>query len=47
MSFDKAILEKANNGAVVPCDPGWSDLGTWDSLQRVTGETPESLLRRF
>ena len=47
MAFDKAILEKTNHGAVVPCDPGWSDLGTWDSLQRVTGETQESLLRRF
>lgn len=30
--FDRAVMEKADNIAVVPCDIGWSDVGTWDSL---------------
>lgn len=30
--FDKAIMEKSNRVAVVPCDPHWSDVGTWESL---------------
>jgi hypothetical protein len=38
--------EKTMLGAVVPCDLGWSDLGSWESLQSVTGETQEALLRR-
>ena len=31
-SIDYAILEKANNIAVVTCDAGWTDIGSWDSL---------------
>jgi mannose-1-phosphate guanylyltransferase/mannose-6-phosphate isomerase len=46
IAFDRAILEKTMLGAVVPCDLGWSDLGSWESLQSVTGETQEALLRR-
>lgn len=30
--FDKAIMEKAHNVAVVPCNPVWSDIGSWESL---------------
>lgn len=32
ISVDYAILEKANNIYVYPCDLGWTDLGTWGSL---------------
>jgi mannose-1-phosphate guanylyltransferase len=32
ISVDYAILEKAENVFIVPCDIGWSDLGTWTSL---------------
>jgi|TARA_B100000795_G_scaffold88620_1_gene64444 mannose-1-phosphate guanylyltransferase len=32
ISVDYAILEKANNVYVLPCDIGWTDLGTWGSL---------------
>lgn len=32
ISVDYAILEKANNIYVLPCDIGWTDLGTWGSL---------------
>jgi mannose-1-phosphate guanylyltransferase/mannose-6-phosphate isomerase len=30
--FDKAIMEKSSKVAVVPCDPEWSDVGSWESL---------------
>ena len=30
--FDKAIMEKSRLVAVVPCDPSWSDIGSWESL---------------
>lgn len=30
--FDKAIMEKADRVAVVPCDPQWSDIGGYESL---------------
>jgi len=30
--FDKAIMEKSTRIAVVPCDPQWSDIGSWVSL---------------
>ena len=32
ISIDYAIMEKAKNVAVLLCDIGWSDLGTWKSL---------------
>ena len=31
-SVDYAILERAENVYTIPCDIGWSDLGTWNSL---------------
>ena len=33
ISVDYAILEKANNVSVINTDIGWSDIGTWVSLQ--------------
>jgi mannose-1-phosphate guanylyltransferase/mannose-6-phosphate isomerase len=30
--IDKAIMEHARQMALVPCDPGWSDLGSWQAL---------------
>lgn len=32
ISVDYAIMEKAENVYTIPCDIGWSDLGTWNSL---------------
>lgn len=32
ISVDNGILEKADNVFVIPCDLGWSDLGTWTSI---------------
>lgn len=31
-SIDFAIMEKTKNAAVVPCNIGWSDIGSWTSL---------------
>jgi mannose-1-phosphate guanylyltransferase len=36
ISIDYALMEKANNVAVVNGEFGWSDLGTWKSLHEVS-----------
>ena len=41
ISIDFGVMEKADNVYVLPADIGWSDLGTWDSLHRVS--TPDEL----
>jgi mannose-1-phosphate guanylyltransferase/mannose-6-phosphate isomerase len=33
-SFDIAIMEKTDRGAVAPCDIGWADLGSWSEVWR-------------
>jgi len=33
--FEKAVIEKAKNVAVIPCDPQWSDIGCWESLWEI------------
>ncbi|MEP6645562.1 MAG: sugar phosphate nucleotidyltransferase [Saprospiraceae bacterium] len=35
IAVDYAILEKAKNVFAIPCDIGWSDLGTWNSLYDI------------
>jgi len=35
VSVDRAVMERAEDVAVVPADFGWDDLGTWDALGRV------------
>jgi mannose-1-phosphate guanylyltransferase/mannose-6-phosphate isomerase len=30
--IDKAVMERAARIAVLPCDPGWSDIGSWQAL---------------
>ena len=37
-SIDYAVMEKSGRVKVVPCDPGWSDLGSFDALY---DETPK------
>ena len=34
-------MEKAKNVYVIPCDLGWSDLGTWGSLYEQINKTPD------
>lgn len=31
-SIDYAVMERAQQVAVVPVDPGWSDVGSWDAI---------------
>jgi mannose-1-phosphate guanylyltransferase / mannose-6-phosphate isomerase len=33
ISFDYAIMERADKIACVPMDPGWSDLGSWTAIR--------------
>jgi mannose-1-phosphate guanylyltransferase / mannose-6-phosphate isomerase len=33
--FDKAIMEKSSRVAVIPCNPAWSDIGSWESLWEI------------
>ena len=35
ISVDYGIMEKAENVYVIPCDFGWSDLGSWASLHEI------------
>ncbi|HEX3672745.1 MAG TPA: sugar phosphate nucleotidyltransferase [Rhizomicrobium sp.] len=35
-SLDHAVMEKTDRAAVVPCEIGWSDIGSWQSLWRFT-----------
>ena len=30
--FDKAVMEKSKRGVVIPANPEWSDIGSWESL---------------
>ncbi|EON11198.1 mannose-1-phosphate guanylyltransferase [Pandoraea sp. SD6-2] len=34
-SIDYAVMEKCDNLAVVPCDIGWSDIGSWAALTEL------------
>jgi mannose-1-phosphate guanylyltransferase len=35
VSIDYAVMERAENVAVVPADFEWDDLGSWDALERI------------
>src|SRR5690606_35284106 len=35
ISLDYAVMEGAENMAVIPVDIGWSDVGAWDALYGV------------
>lgn len=41
ISIDYGIMEKADNVYVLPCDFGWSDLGTWKSLFSLSEKNEE------
>ena len=32
ISIDYAVMEKSNRVAVVPCDIGWNDIGSWSAM---------------
>ncbi len=35
--IDKAVMERSDRIAVTPCDPGWSDVGSWHALWELAG----------
>jgi mannose-1-phosphate guanylyltransferase len=35
LSIDKAVMEKAENVAVIPVEMGWSDIGSWDAVHAL------------
>lgn len=41
LPIDKAIMEHAQRIALVPCDPGWSDLGSWQALWEQQPKDPD------
>ena len=38
ISIDHAVMEKTKLAAVVPCNPGWSDVGAWDAIWDVAAK---------
>jgi mannose-1-phosphate guanylyltransferase / mannose-6-phosphate isomerase len=36
ISIDYAVLEKSHRVAVVPCDMGWCDMGSWTAMSELT-----------
>ncbi len=43
ISLDHGIAEKMRNLACVPVDIGWSDVGSWDEVSRLSEENPVPL----
>ncbi|MEE2980279.1 MAG: mannose-1-phosphate guanylyltransferase/mannose-6-phosphate isomerase [Pseudomonadota bacterium] len=41
LAFDKAVMEKSDDVAVVPLDIAWSDVGSWDRLWEVSDKDAE------
>ncbi|GAA6158887.1 mannose-1-phosphate guanylyltransferase/mannose-6-phosphate isomerase [Ruegeria sp. HU-ET01832] len=44
ISIDYAVMEKADNLAVVPFDAAWSDLGGWDAVWRESGPDADGVV---
>ena len=44
ISIDYAVMEKADNLAVVPFSGGWSDLGGWDAVWREAGPDADGVV---
>lgn len=40
-SLDYGIMEHLDEQVSIPCDVGWSDLGSWDEVARLREERPE------
>lgn len=41
ISVDSAVLEKTDQAAVVPIDPGWRDAGSWSALWQAGCRDPD------
>lgn len=38
ISIDVGVLEKCANVGLVPCEIGWSDVGSWDAVYEIAGK---------
>jgi len=38
VSIDYGVLEKSNNVLLVPCEIGWSDVGSWDAVHEISSQ---------
>jgi mannose-1-phosphate guanylyltransferase/mannose-6-phosphate isomerase len=47
IAIDYAVMERSGKVAVVPMDPGWSDLGSFDSLLEILDSDPEGNVTRL
>ncbi len=36
LSIDSAVMEKTDNGSVVTLEAGWSDIGSWEALWKIS-----------
>ena len=38
ISIDYGVLEKSSNVMLIPCDLGWSDVGSWDAVHEIADQ---------
>lgn len=41
ISIDYAVMERSDKVTVVPCELGWSDIGSWLAISELTAPDPE------
>lgn len=41
ISIDHGVLEKSTNVALIPCDIGWSDVGSWHAVHEIASKDPD------
>lgn len=41
IAIDYALMEKSQRVAVIPCQMGWSDIGTWKAMAELTPPDPD------
>jgi mannose-1-phosphate guanylyltransferase / mannose-6-phosphate isomerase len=40
-SIDYAVMERTKRAAVIPADVGWSDVGSWDAVWKLSKRDPD------
>ncbi len=45
ISIDYALMERSSKVATIPCDIGWSDIGSWNAVSELTA--PDACGNRF
>ncbi len=46
ISIDHGIMEKISDQVCIPCDLGWSDLGSWDDVSELSETSPMGLANK-